>query len=119
MKIHTRIAITISILLIFSGCSHKPDEETIQSGLQNYVEKTTIDLTGMGHVMPNLAQYGGPKNKLVDYRITNKYTKKVDGENYYIYDFEADIRHYAGEGTIQGSIGFVKRGESWYSIRID
>jgi len=110
------LGIVVSILLL-SDWGQSPDEETIRSGLQDYVESTSIAL--MGQVMPNIAKYGGPKNKLVEYRITNEYTKEKDGEKFYIYDFETDISHYSGEKTITGTIGFVKRGNSWYSIRLD
>jgi len=65
---------------------------------------------------------------LDDFEITNFYTKVVDNETGYLYEFKTNlkVRGWDGEkfvedtihdhGQITGTVALVKRGSKWYSI---
>lgn len=117
MKI-TRNIIILCIIFIFSGCFGTPTSDIVEWGVQDYISDASVDFTGMGHYLPNLSQYGY-KNELISFEVINKYSRKIEGEKYFIYEFEANIKHYGGESIINGTIGLIRRGDSWYSIHIE
>jgi hypothetical protein len=50
-----------------------------------------------------LAIYQACSNR-IKYKVTNKYTRKVDDEKWWIYEFDGEYR---------GKVALVKRGSEW------
>ena len=48
--------------------------------------------------------------KMKDYEIDNSYTREIEGESVFFYDYAANT----SMGIVRGSFSVVKRGEKWY-----
>jgi len=64
--------------------------------------------------------------EIIDLEITNDYTQEQGNETVYVYDYRALVKHHPDmlvfitnkeEGTYEGSIALVHRGDSWYRLR--
>ena len=64
--------------------------------------------------------------EIIDLEITNDYTQEQGNETVYVYDYRAQVKHHPDmlafitnkeEGTYEGSIALVHRGDSWYRLR--
>lgn len=54
--------------------------------------------------------------KMENYDITNHYTRKINDETIYVYDYTATTtsKLYTGQQIIKGNFSLVKRGDKWY-----
>lgn len=97
------------------------DDALMRDAIQNIAcqelcQKSGMDINSFppgGKEQMFVNAYGGIK----DYKITNTYTKTIDGEKFRISDIDVtwDISSY---GVTNFRIGFVKRGSNWYYTRI-
>lgn len=79
----------------------------------------------------NLNNVGAPLEVLIleDWEITNSYTKVVDNEKGYLYEFKTNLKVKGWDGTkiiednindygpMSGTVALVKRGSKWYSVQ--
>lgn len=91
------VLLAVSFFLV--GCSSGAPDEAIKQAIIN----SQPTLKGGGFV-------------LVKYEITNTYTREIEGETYHFYDYNGEISSAFAEthNPIQGSVGLVHRGDSWY-----
>jgi len=66
---------------------------------------------------------------LDDYEITNSYTKEVNNETAYLFEFKLNLKVMGWDGSkvlkdeinnygpMTGTVALVKRGNKWYSIK--
>lgn len=116
--IRALILITILQFLLVGCNSSKPDQDTI--------EKAAVNLFN-----PIPAEYSTLKQPYVtnDFKITNKFTKNVNNETYFIYETEFKLKEketgnivdasqtQTDDGLVRLTFGLVKRGDKWYPIR--
>ena len=97
----------LPVLLIqiacISGCGSSPSDEVIKeaaswsSGLQQIAKESNLTFK--------------------EFKVTNKYEKKIHDENVYVYEYEGIWHQTDGKGSDQpmsGTVGIIKRGEKWY-----
>lgn len=101
----------IGFLLFTKSFSPPPPPDLIQAAVARSVGKTVS--LGDGFTQNDLAGYG-LGNKLKNFKITNHYTRKVDGEKIFVFDYVAQVSSISGEQNSEGAVYFVKRGEKWY-----
>lgn len=64
---------------------------------------------------------------LADYKVTNQYSREINGETVYTVEYTGNITASAElrrlvpnrpdmEKTIQGTVSMVKRGDAWYFV---
>ncbi len=107
-----RLAVMFFIIIFTFGCSlfsSGPDEKTIQNALFRGYNLSSEEWT------------------MTDFKITNKYTKELNKETVYVYETKFKLKSttsgkfyqdaYKDEVMI-GTIGLVKRGNSWYLMKV-
>ena len=104
-----------------------PPPDVIEKALRNSVNKDPSWLPGYLNTPRSSHyqgyQYGLVSNSVKKAKITNEYTRSIEGEEIYIYDVEVDVEiaaHSPAEShTMESpkhatSVGIVRRGTKWY-----
>ncbi len=69
--------------------------------------------------MDDMYEMGVIGNTMKDIQINNEYTRKVDGEVVFFYDFQVEVTNAYGPVRKAISCSFVKRGKRWYLYSVD
>jgi len=98
-------------LLLNAVFSPAPPAKIIQAAVARDVGSTAS--FGGGVTQNDLTKFG-LGNKLIKYKLTNHYTRKIDGEKFHIYDYVAEVKTVAGPDIQEGTVYIIKRGSGWY-----
>lgn len=95
----TRIALMAFALITATACSAEPASDIVKWAI--------------GQKHPSI-EMGAVNMK--NYDITNHYTRIINNETIYLYDYTATTtsKVFTGEQAIKGSFAVVKRGDKWY-----
>ena len=99
-------------LLLNAVFSTTPPAKVIQAAVAQDVGSTAS--FGGGVTQNSLAKFG-LGNKLIKYKLTNHYTRKIDGEKFHVYDYVAEVKTVAGPEIQEGTVYIIKRGSDWYT----
>lgn len=85
-----------------AACSEKPSDDVLKWAI--------------GEKHPSI---GLGAIKMESYDITNSYTREVEGEEIFYYDYSVKVQKnmFVPNGLVNGSISLVKRGDKWYMLR--
>lgn len=94
-----------------------PPENVLLQGLRNFATHNAslnIRYALFRRNMDKMYEYGVLTNHVGDVKKVNAYTASVNGWVVYVYDFDAEITSPYGSLRKPITLGFVKRGVSWY-----
>lgn len=110
MKIHLYRSFALAIIalsLFLTGCSSGAPDDVIKEAIAKNHNTIQYKLYFMD-----------------DYKITNSYTREMNGETYYVYEYDVNVHACDGcvgkipqlkkTDTLQGSVSLVQRGDKWY-----
>ena len=98
-------------LLLNVVFSPAPPTKVIQAAIARDVGSTAS--FGGGVTQNSLAKFG-LGSRLINYKLTNHYTHKIDGEKFHVYDYVAEVKTVAGSDVQEGTVYIIKRGSDWY-----
>lgn len=102
MKRFAKITSALLLLFTITACSAAPSDDVLVWAISQ--KHSSIE---MGLV------------KMKNYKITNNYTREIQGETIYFYDYTlvGTSKLFPGEKSESGTFSLVKRGEKWYMYR--
>lgn len=104
------LCIVFAVLL--SGCGSPPPDKEVTSAIEKYLVEKRIGRFATGN-------YVQMPNKVQKLEIVNRYDRKKEGEHWYVYDTHADVKAIDATYEVNVKMGFVKRGNEWYSKELD
>jgi hypothetical protein len=109
------LIVRVAVIGILVLVSYGTISVLFRTGPPSGIVETAIsrDIGGIGIPLPNGQAFH--EDHLKSFKITNRYTKRIDDEKFYIYDYAAEVDGLRGHRRFTGSIHLVKRGAGWYS----
>lgn len=120
MKIISMLVLGLFIVMLSACGSSAPPDDIVKNSVAN-----------MMAAQFHLQNVGAPLEVLIldDWEITNSYTKVVDNETGYLYEFQTNLKVKGWDGSkiiegeindygpMSGTVALVKRGSKWYSVQ--
>jgi hypothetical protein len=102
-----RVLWGLLFLVLLTGCNSSPPREKVTAAVRQVLRGKQAGLfTG--------SRYFRMPNEIKTYKITNRYTRRIEGEKWLVYDIKAEVRAVEGAYDANVRIGFVRRGREWY-----
>lgn len=106
------IALIVAYGLFGAVFSSAPPAKVVRIAVSRDVGGSVTMADGI--TQNELAKFG-LGNSLKSFKITNHYTRKINGEKFHVYDYVAQVASISGARTSEGTLYLVKRGSEWYS----
>lgn len=90
------------VFVLCAACSDKPSDDVLKWAI--------------GEKHPSIAV---GVFKMESYEITNSYTREIENEKVFYYDYSVKVNKnaFVPNGLVNGTLSLVKRGEKWYMLR--
>src|SRR5712692_5995368 len=114
MKIVNRSINIILVLgaMLISGCGDQsPSEDAVEAASVAYYQEHMLDaLADPGYRGIDIRIAA---QKVEEIRVNNRYSKKIDGDTFHVYDIEVAVKLGNTKYRETISLALVKRGEEW------
>lgn len=105
------LLMALAVALLLTGCFGGPSDDIVKQAIEKHEPMIKKDIF----------------YNLVDYKVTNQYSREINGETVHTVDYTGNITASANirrqfprapdlERTIKGTVSMVKRGDVWYFV---